>query len=351
MMEAMNRLPGRDLRGIRGTVAALAAVVTVVSGCSSDGNSANPADPPVITPASAAQSPPLTSAPSGTVHKFAGRASTVLLDTSARAMSVLSDDGRIVTLFTLPNLDTPGRTVQLPSPATAAIGDGHGTLYLSTDGGFFSLDIAAGRADKVDISGHERTPFTAITRRADNRIVVGDRDGTVYTLDAQHRVSAQVAGFARIDSLTSQGNTVAALDRAQSSLTTLSEAGDRTVHALRAGEGATTMLTDDKDRILVADTRGGALLVFGAADSLILRQRYPVPGSPYGLAYSTKLVWVSQTATNTVIGYDLSTGIPQERTRFATVRQPNSLVSNGDTLFVASGAGDGIQAIDIRSVG
>ncbi len=57
-------------------------------------------------------------------------------------------------------------------------------------------------------------------------------------------------------------------------------------------------------RVLVADTRGDELLVFGT-DPLIMRQRYPVPAAPYGLAGSAQLAWVSQTAANTVIGYDL----------------------------------------------
>ncbi|MGH3955538.1 MAG: YncE family protein [Mycobacterium sp.] len=351
MMDEMNPLPGRDVRGIRGTVAALAAVIAVASGCSTGSDTDNPAGPAVITPASAAQSPPVTTAPAATVHRFTGRSSAVLFDTSTNTVSVLTDDGRKVTLFTRDNLDAPHHTVALPSPATAAVGDGHGTVYLSTKGGYITVDVSSGRANKVDISGRENTEFSAITRRPDGRVVLGNTDGTVFTLDAQNQIAAQASGFAHIDSLAYQGNTVAVLDRAQSSVTTLTETGDGTAHALRAGEGATTMLADDKGRLLVADTRGGALLVFGLADSLILRQRYPVPAAPYGLAYSTKLTWVSQTASNTVIGYDLSTGIPEERARFATVRQPNSLVSDGSTLFVASGAGDGLQAIDIRSIG
>ena len=353
MMDAMNHLPGRAMRGIRGTVAALTAVITVVtgavSGCSSGDDAGNPADPAVITPASAAQSPPVGTAPAGTVHRFTGRSRAVLFDTSTNTVSVLTEDGRTVTLFTRDNLDAPRHTVALPSPATAAVGDDHGTLYLATAGGYFTVNIASGRVDKIDIPGDGATEFSAITRRPDGRIVLGSTNGSVYTLDAQNRVAARAKGFAHIDSLAYQGNTVAVLDRAQSSVTTLTQAGDGTAHALRAGEGATTMLADDKGRLLVADTRGGALLVFGLADSLILRQRYPGPGAPYGLTYSPKLIWVSQTASNTVIGYDLSTGIPEERARFATVRQPNSLVSDGSTLFVASGAGDGLQAIDIRN--
>ncbi|SHX48956.1 Probable conserved lipoprotein LppL [Mycobacteroides abscessus subsp. abscessus] len=264
MMDAMNRLPRRGMRGIRGTVAALAVVITAAaaasSGCSSGGDSENSADPRVITPASAAQSPPLTTAPAGTVHRIAGQASAVLFDTSTKTVSILADEGRIVTTITRDALDTVRRVTRLPSPATAAVGDDRGTVYLSTAGGYFALDIASGRADKINIPGHENTEFSAITRRPDGRIVLGSADGTVFTLDLQNQVIAHAAGFAHIDSLAYQGNTVAVLDRAQSSVTTLTAAGDGTAHALRAGEGATTMLADDKGRLLVADTRGGALL-------------------------------------------------------------------------------------------
>ena len=67
--------------------------------------------------------------------------------------------------------------------------------------------------------------------------------------------------------------------------------------ALRAGQGATTMAADPLGRVLVADTRGGELLVYGV-DPLILRQAYPVRQSPYGLVGSRALAWVSQTASN-----------------------------------------------------
>jgi DNA-binding beta-propeller fold protein YncE len=99
-------------------------------------------------------------------------------------------------------------------------------------------------------------------------------------------------------------------------------------------------------RVLVADTRGDELLVFGA-DPLMLRQRYPVPGAPYGVTGSAKLAWVSETATNSVVGYDLSTGIPVEKVRYRTVQQPNSLAFDDDTgtLYVVSGAGGGVQVI------
>ena len=63
--------------------------------------------------------------------------------------------------------------------------------------------------------------------------------------------------------------------------------------ALRAGQGATTLAADPLGVVLVADTRGGQLLVYGV-DPLILRQAYPVRQAPYGLAGSRELAWVSQ---------------------------------------------------------
>jgi DNA-binding beta-propeller fold protein YncE len=106
------------------------------------------------------------------------------------------------------------------------------------------------------------------------------------------------------------------------------------------------MAVDPAGRVLVADTRGDALLVFGA-DPLMLRQRYPVRDAPYGLAGSARLTWVSQTSTNMVIGYDLATGIPVEKVRYSTVQQPNSLAFDeaSGTLYVVSGTGAGVQVI------
>jgi DNA-binding beta-propeller fold protein YncE len=112
------------------------------------------------------------------------------------------------------------------------------------------------------------------------------------------------------------------------------------------------MAADPAGRVLVADTRGESLLVFGA-NPLILRQRYPVHDAPYGLAGSSRLAWVSQTASNNVVGYDLATGIPVEKVRYRTVQQPNILVFDeaSGTLYVVSGAGAGVQVIAGAAVG
>jgi hypothetical protein len=240
----------------------------------------------------------------------------------------------------------PTRTIALPAEVTALTGDGAGTVWLATRGGYLRVDLAAGAATPVQVDGRSGTDFTAIARHADGRLVLGSADGTVYTLRSDTEVDATLKKFARVDALVAQDDSMVVLDRGQTSVTEIDGQGTAAEQALRAGEGATTMAADSAGRVLVADTRGGALLVYGT-EPLILRQRYPVHDAPYGVVGSAKLAWVSQTATNTVVGYDLATGIPVEKVRYRTVQQPNTLAFDDatNTLFVVSGSGAGVQVI------
>ncbi|ORV91076.1 hypothetical protein AWC12_05140 [Mycolicibacterium iranicum] len=324
-----------------------ASILVALGGCSS-----NPADspPPTVAPAQAAQSPQLTGTPAGIVRPLAAPAQTAVFDPATRSLVVLSPgpgDRSTVTVFAGAGAPSP---VELDGTATAMTGDGRGTVFLSTRGGYFRFDAASADVTKVGVDGQEDVDFTAIARRADGRLVLGSADGAVYTLSSDTEVGAHLKIFARVDVVVAQGNTAVVLDRGQTSVTSLNEEGTNSEHALRAGDGATTMASDGAGRVLVADTRGGELLVY-SVNPLILRQRYPVPDSPYGLAGSgntSGLAWVAQTAINTVVGYDLATGIPVEKVRYRTVQQPNSLAFDNasGTLYVVSGAGGGVQVIE-----
>jgi outer membrane protein assembly factor BamB len=243
------------------------------------------------------------------------------------------------------------RVITLPGPATAVTCDGRGMAYLAARGGYFAVDLSDGRIARVGVTDAAQVDFTAIARRADGKLVLGSADGAVYTLtpfgtESTTNVANRNKIFARVDALVTQGNTTVVLDRGQTSVTTIGADG-HAEQALRAGEGATNLAADPLGRVLVADTRGGQLLVYGVGP-LILRQAYPVRQAPYGLAGSRGLAWVSQTASNIVIGYDLTTGIPVEKVRYPTVQQPNSLAFDeaSDTLYVVSGSGAGLQVIE-----
>jgi hypothetical protein len=321
--------------------------LVLVAGCSS-----NPVDAPprTIPAAQPAESPPVADALPGVVQQMAGGAQTAAFDAATASLIVLStgtDDRSLVTVVTPTG---PQKPIELDAAATALAVDGEGRAFLATRGGYFRFDVATGDVTKVDVEDQAGVDFTAIARRADGRLVLGSADGAVYTLASDTAVGAQLKIFARVDAVVTQGNTAVVLDRGQTSVTSLNNEGTSSEHALRAGEGATTMAADTAGRVLVADTRGGELLVYGV-NPLILRQRYPVPDAPYGLTGSgpgNGLAWVAQTATNTVVGYDLATGIPVEKVRYRTVQQPNSLAFDdaSGTLYVVSGSGAGVQVIE-----
>jgi DNA-binding beta-propeller fold protein YncE len=344
-----------DKYAVRRCFAALLFLLALVAGCSS-----NPLEtaPPTIVPAQPAESPPVSQSPAGAVRPLAGHASAAVFDGGTRQLAVLcppNDPAAPASITVFGDAQVAPRVIALPGPAAALTGDGSGTVYLAVRGGYLMVDLAGGHTSQVNVADAANTDFTAIARRADGKLVLGSADGAVYTLASETPsgtapVSNRNKIFARVDALVTQGNTTVVLDRGQTSVTTIGADG-RAEQALRAGEGATTLAADPLGRVLVADTRGGQLLVYGV-DPLILRQAYPVRQAPYGLAGSRQLAWVSQTASNVVIGYDLSTGIPVEKVRYPTVQQPNSLAFDeaSDTLYVVSGSGAGVQVIDHAAV-
>ena len=330
--------------GLRRYTGVLLTVVAVATGCSS---SPFDAPPPTIEPAQAAVSPPPTTAPAGQVLALGGRPQAAVFDAKTASLVVFtpSADPKAAPTVTVFRPDGTPRAIALDGPASSLAGDGQGSVYLSRRGGYVVVDVAAGTARQVAVDGQADTDFTAIARRADGRLVLGSAQGAAFTLASETTVAAKAEIFARVDAIVTEGDSAVVLDRGQTSVTALSADG-KAQQALRAGEGATTLAADPLGRVLVADTRGGQLLVFGV-DPLIERQAYPVPGAPYGLAGSRDLVWVSQTAANVVIGYDLATGIPVEKVRYPTVQQPNSLAFDDKTgtLYVVSGSGAGVQVI------
>jgi len=252
-------------------LAGLLLLLALVAGCSS-----NPLDtfasqkPPTIEPAQAAESPPVSQNPAGAVRPLGGHAAAAVFDSSTHQLAVLSPGAdpaapASITVFGEPQV-TP-RVIVLPGPATALTGDARGTVYLAARGGYFAVDLCTGHTAQVNVAAAQRAEFTAIAQRADGKLVLGSADGAVYILASQTpgRVSTATVGtrnkiFARVDSLVTQGNTTVVLDRGQTSVTTIGANG-HAEQALRAGEGATTLAADPLGLVLVADTRGGQLLV------------------------------------------------------------------------------------------
>ncbi|MGI5499412.1 YncE family protein [Lentzea sp. CA-135723] len=141
------------------------------------------------------------------------------------------------------------------------------------------------------------------------------------------------------------------LDRLRSAvfeMTTDDKGAETRGAGLRAGDGATNGVADRYGRLLVVDTRGGEFIAF-SVNPLIMRQRYPMPGTPYGIAYDAKrdIAWITLTERNEVVGLNVAAGEPAEKYRFPTVRQPNTVSVDQESgrVTVTSGDNGGVQVI------
>lgn len=329
----------------RRAAATVGAVAVLVTGCSTTDDPS--ADIQTIEPATPAVAPATTVQPAGTVHAFPAVQALVAAPGSP-VLAALTTDGQRLLLVDSP--DAAPREVTLPVAAVTVVPGPDGTVLAPGSGTVVQVDVDSGAVTEVAVDGDARSAAVL----ADGRWAVGTGAGTVLITDpATGATEATITGLASADALAVAGDAVAVLDRRQTSITELNLEESRLGVALRAGEGATEMISDPHGRVVVSDTNDGELQVY-TLDSLVMRQRYPSGPAPYALAYdeSRDLVWVTLTGSNEVVGYDLSTGIPRERHRFATVRQPNSVaVDPADaTLVVTSATGDGLQRIPVEGL-
>ncbi|MGH3148293.1 MAG: YncE family protein, partial [Rubrobacter sp.] len=119
-----------------------------------------------------------------------------------------------------------------------------------------------------------------------------------------------------------------------------------------AGKGPTHVEAGPDDRFYVADTRGGAILVYETSPELGQVARVSLPGgSPYGMALDTERdqLWVSLTAKNRLVQFDLGDDRPSRVGSYPTVRQPNSVAVDPGTgrVFVAGRTGEVLQVLDL----
>jgi DNA-binding beta-propeller fold protein YncE len=108
-------------------------------------------------------------------------------------------------------------------------------------------------------------------------------------------------------------------------------------------------------RLYVVDTRGDALLVYATHPRLALLHRTPLAGTPYGVAIDPAhdRLWVTQTSTNHVTGFDVRSAVPRRLGSYPTGRQPDTVaVDRADgRVFVADAAGGVVEFFDPLQLG
>jgi hypothetical protein len=330
---------------LRRLLVTLAAGTTLLAGCTT---SANPTDELQVSDSVTAAGPaasPATSNPAGMVVPVDGNVTAVVADARDRVLAIATDKP-VVLLAKLDKPSEPPRSLPLPSPATA--------LTLAPDGLWVSMRASKQlyRFDLPDASAETRVQIAGAPGG-----VSQDGDRTFVALPDRKAVEVVKGGLAQreisgglysADQVLTVGDNTVVLDRQRTALFDVDVTAGKIGAGQRAGAGATNATTDRYGRVLVTDTRGGALLAF-TTGPVILKQRYPVPGAPYGIAYDPKrdLAWVTLTERNEVVGYNVAGGEPTERYRFPTVVQPNSVTVDSDSgrVFVASATGGGVQVM------
>ncbi|MGW4738459.1 YncE family protein [Nocardia xishanensis] len=321
------------------------AVLALLAGCASDKGEP---DVPTREPATAAAAPTPRTPPVGQVIGLSAPIRNLLAESGTGLLAALDASSDSSTVLFLIDPAAPAgagqRTVTLPAHGTSLAQGKSGEVLVAAPGFVVHVDTASGAITETPVEGDVRS----VRQREDGTLVVGTADGAVRVLGPDGDVRDSVSGLASADVVALTADRIAVLDRRQTSVTEIDPAKDRLGLALRAGDGATNMISDHFGRVIVTDTAGEELLVY-TTGPLVLRQRFPVGSSPYALTYDrrSETVWVTCTQSNEVVGFDLSTGIPEEVGRFPTVRQPDSVTVDERTgdLFVGSATGDGVQRI------
>lgn len=314
--------------------------LTLLAGCGMDDNTDPLQVTDTLTEARPATAPPTTTPPAGTAHPAPPTQHTAY-----------DRDTRTLVLATGPQLqliDTTNgnrRTVDLPAaPANIHARSGQLLAALPDAGQITRVDLRTATAHPTPVPGG---PVDAVDLDAQRTAVI-QRDTATVTILTDGRPGVTTEKFEGPAQLLDHAGQLYVLDRLTTAITPIDPANGDKGAGLRAGQGATNAVQDRYGRILTIDTRGQALLAF-STDPLIHKQRYPVPGAPYALAYdpTTDIAWITLTATNEVVGYDIAGGEPQERHRIPTISQPDSLAVDPDnqTLYIASANGAGYQVV------
>ena len=333
------------LGALRAALPAALLVAGLMVGCGTAGRSdAQQA----VVPAAPASAPLGGPAPAGTVVPLGAPATEVVVDPRTRTVAVTVTDPPQLLLRALDGTASP-RQVPLPGPAADLVlaADGGPLLVpITAPGSLIRVPLDGGAPSRTDLGG---SAYGAVAVGSATVVALG---GRLAVLDG-NRTRTTVAGFIAAARLvpagTPGGTTIGVLDRGRSAVSVVDLSSGEISPALRAGNGAAGAVADRFGRMLVTDTRDGELLAF-AGDPPVLRQRFPLPGAPFGLAYDARrdLVWVTLTARDEVVGLGVAGGEPVIVHRFPTVHQPNAVAVDpvSGRVLVVSASGAGLQVID-----
>ncbi len=326
------------LRG-RSRIAACLIVPLVLAGCAT----AHPRVPPNMTQpvprpgaAEPATAPSATATPAGRVLRVGDKAEGIVYDAETKLIAVavrnpsrlLLLDGATLALRRTVALPGVARHLQLAAPG--------GPVLVPCESADALLEVPLRGSPTLRSTPVGKEPHDA-TAVDGGRRVVGDEFGAALSVVQDGRVirtiSGPASGVRQPGSVVGDGPTVALVDVKAFTVSTFDVSSGRRTAVAAAGAGPTHAVLADDDVLAVTDTRGNALRTYRLGP---LREATvtPLAGTPYGIAFDPvrDWVWITLTARNEVVAFDLSASAPREVVRLPTVEQPN-------TITVAPGSG------------
>ncbi len=320
--------------------AAAALLLALLLGC---GSASRDELPPAAEPAS---SPPPAAEPPGRLVGVGFKPEGVVADPGSGIFAVgVREPGELVLVEG--EAGTVVRRVPLPEPPRHLGFDGERVLVPAEDADeLLSVGIPGGSVTSAPTG---REPHDAAA--AGERVFVADEfahrltvieDGEPVTTIG---TALQPGGVTPLD----EGRQVAVVSVRERVVETFDATTGKRTGRAPAGVGPTHAVSDKGNYLFVTDTTGGALLVYHLRPELELIRRYPLPGSPYGIAIDNERhrMYVTQTARNQLTELVVG-GRPSLVARYATPQQPNTVAVDETTGRVAvTGKVDGVlQLLD-----
>jgi DNA-binding beta-propeller fold protein YncE len=196
---------------------------------------------------------------------------------------------------------------------------------------------------------------TTLPKQPHNATIVGSHiwvddelAGELSVLDSDGTVVATLKGPVQPGGVAAAAGVVGAVDVRGARLYFYDANSYRAEGSIPMGSGPTHAEFVGGDDIVVADTRGGALLLVDLATRRIV-SRLSLPGGPYGLASdpSTGDIWTTLTQFNKVVHVKVESGALREISSTPTVEQANTVGVDLTTrcLYVAGLTASVLQVI------
>ncbi|MGZ4531029.1 MAG: hypothetical protein ACXVXP_01615 [Mycobacteriaceae bacterium] len=242
----------------------------------------------IRVPATAAVAPASPAVkPVGMVTALGAAVQASVIDPSTRVLAVLADSPDRVLLLNVDDLAAAPRAVALPARAAqVTLSAPGGPLFVAVPGALLRVDQRTGAVATTKVDADVRSAVEL----PNGKTAVGTGDGQVLVLGSDGAVTQRIKGMAEASVLASTPQGLVALDRKQTAAISVDLDTGTLGAGIRVGEGATNAVTDRFGRVLVTDTDGGELLELSAGP-VMLRQRFPMPGAPYALAYDPRPTW------------------------------------------------------------